>query len=114
MTLDDIPADRVIILSTEMDNLFKAAYCRPTCHVCHKEINLGDEFQLVSYLGHDQMTCTKDICGRSGLEGLEAKRVALLARAQERQRRHPTTGTPSNGTGHFGKGFSRVSSKGDG
>ena len=68
MVLDDIPADRIMSLTGEMDGLFRAAHCVPTCHVCRDRILLGAEFQLVSFNGRDEMTCSKVECGRTGLE----------------------------------------------
>jgi len=109
MTIDDIPADRVITMTEETDALFRAARCRPTCHVCKSEINPGDEFQLVSHLGRDEMTCSGNTCGRVGLEAQEVKKQMLIERQTQRQEKNPTSGTANNGTGHFGKGYSRPS-----
>ena len=66
MTLDEVPADQIMTLTPELDRAFKAAGCKPECHVCRNTIVVGKDFELVSFMGYDQMTCSK--CGRKGLE----------------------------------------------
>ncbi len=75
MTLDDVPADVELTLTTELDRLFKAAKCNPMCHVCFNRISIGNTFSLVSLDGTDQMACARKTCGRTGLE----KKAARLA-----------------------------------
>ena len=54
MTLDDVPADVIMILTVELDRLFKFAQCVPTCHVCKNKIEVGDDFQLISISPRDR------------------------------------------------------------
>jgi len=65
MTLDDIPADKILELTVELDRLFKAAGCEPACHVCLRKIDLGEQFQLLSFEGTDEMLCVS--CDRDKL-----------------------------------------------
>ena len=76
MNLDDVPADAVMILTQELDRLFKFANCNPRCHACQKQIDIGQQFQLVSFRGMDRMTC--GTCDRSGLERARQKYLANL------------------------------------
>ena len=71
MTLDDVPADVLIILTDELDRLFKFAYCNPTCHTCNTKISIGDSFQLISYRGRDHMACVN--CDREKMEKARRK-----------------------------------------
>ena len=66
MTLDDVPADKIMVLTEELDRLFKAAGCKPTCHACRKGILVEREFQILSFYGIDEMLCHK--CNREKLE----------------------------------------------
>lgn len=75
MTLDDVPADVELILTTELDRLFKVAKCNPMCHVCFNKISVGTIFSLVSLDGTDQMACARKTCGRTGLEKQAEKRA---------------------------------------
>ncbi len=78
MTLDDIPADIMLSLTNELDRLFKAAHCNPACHACYQRIKVGEDFQLLSFDGRDQMVCHN--CDRDKLEKIkqEKERVAAL------------------------------------
>ncbi len=58
MTLDDIPADEVVILTEQLDRAFRAVRCVPTCHCCGVPILIGDKFKLA-------MTETVDAPGLS-------------------------------------------------
>ena len=73
MTLDDVPADTIMELTPELDRLFRFAQCVPTCHACQKPIRLGKRFQLLSYLGSDEMLC--ELCGRPELEAQHQEKL---------------------------------------
>ena len=104
MTLDDIPADTTLTLTDELDRLFKAVGCNPTCHACGHTIELGQAFMLLSLDGMDEMLCHE--CDREALilkkeRDVEKREILMEGR----------TGTPSNGTGWSkrGGGYSRPS-----
>ena len=82
MTLDDVPADMMLSLTGELDRLFRAARCRPTCHSCWKPIGVGTDFQLLSFRGFDKMVCGKKTCNRESLEKLYQEELASKARAE--------------------------------
>ena len=73
MTIDDIPADVLMTLTNELDRLFRAVHCKPTCHGCGATLSVGDSFQLISYRGRDQMACSK--CDREKIEQQQRKRM---------------------------------------
>lgn len=101
MTLDDIPADVTMTLTSELDRLFRAAGCNPTCHACGAGIWLEEKFMLLSLNGTDQMVCHE--CDRADLErALEVKEK----RAEEMRRLYPPRTGP--GYGSHG-GYSRPS-----
>ena len=49
MTLDDIEPDTIIILTEELQRLFRFAECDPACHACEKHIDIGENFQLATH-----------------------------------------------------------------
>lgn len=73
MNLDDIPADVMVEMTPDLRRAFLAANCNPTCHVCQKKIRDEQNFQLISFLGVDQMVCGK--CGRKELEAWHAEKL---------------------------------------
>lgn len=81
MTLDDVPAGVLQVMTPELARLFRAAGCQPMCHACAENIEVGDTFQLLSFDGRDQMLCA--LCDREDLEALELRREEQL---QERRR----------------------------
>ena len=106
MTLDDVPADKIMTLTDELDRLFKAAGCEPACHACSVGIESGEEFQLLSFHGTDEMLCHK--CTR---EDLEEQRREKERRQREREEyiakyRHGNTGP------RMGGGYSRPTAHG--
>ena len=64
-TLNDVPADTQMVMTEDLERLFRVAKCNPPCHACLKTIPIGGPFQLVSLDGTDEMTCGK--CGRDDL-----------------------------------------------
>ena len=64
-TLNDVPADTKMVMTEDLDRLFRLAKCVPACHACQESIVVGDPFQLVSLDGTDEMTC--DGCDRDDL-----------------------------------------------
>ena len=59
MTLDDIPADTLLILTRLAEKLFKVAGCDPACHACEVDLKLGDEYKLATHEERDVMLCGK-------------------------------------------------------
>ncbi len=49
MTLNDIPPDVTLVLTDEMNRLFRIAKCDPTCHCCRDAIAVGDYFKLQTH-----------------------------------------------------------------
>ena len=76
MTLDDIPADKSMTLTVELDRLFNTAGCSPLCHSCSIDISVGENFKLLSFHGTDEMLCGR--CTREDLEE-EKREMARLA-----------------------------------
>lgn len=81
MELDDVPADVKFVLTIELDRLFRAVDCSPTCHACESDIYVGEDFTLVSFEGNDQMVCSEhglaDLKKRKEIE--EKERLERLA-----------------------------------
>lgn len=106
MTIDDVPADTITTLTEELDRLFKFAHCNPTCHACRKSIGVGEEFQLLSFEGKDEMLCSG--CTKDDLEAVHQtsveKKEQLLNGPSGRR-----TGHNGNGTNWMGAGYSRPS-----
>ena len=91
MTLDDIPADVRMEMTHELQRLFRAASCVPTCHVCNKRILVGHFFALISLNGRDEMVgdgCTKEQLRRKR-EIQQVKQQAEEDSLLEYKRRHP-------------------------
>ncbi len=82
MTLDELLADKVYVLTEDLDRVFKALGCKPGCHACKVKISIGDEFELLSFKGTDEMVCSQ--CGRPELERRD-KRVIESAARRERE-----------------------------
>ena len=102
MNLDDIPADVTMTLTPEINRAFRAAGCRPTCHACNFSIKVGEDFQLLSFDGRDQMVCHR--CNREDLERIKKEREPKPI---------VKTGSPQSGQGWNGRGYSRPSVKRD-
>lgn len=88
MTLDDIPADEILVLTEQLARLFRAKDCEPTCHCCYEPIKVGETFKLamvdapVSALsGRDVMLCDKhsvaDLIARREKDRKERVRLGL-------------------------------------
>ena len=109
MGIDDILADKVYVLDADLDRLFKAAGCNPGCHACKTKISIGDEFELLSYKGTDEMVCAQ--CGRPELEDRDRRKIETSARRDREAAQHrrekiaaghsgysrPTTEAPARG-----------------
>ncbi len=65
MTIDDVPADTITVLTSELNRLFKFAKCNPTCHACKVKIEVGASFQLLTLNKRDEMLCVE--CDREKL-----------------------------------------------
>ena len=84
MKLEDIPADVLMTLTSELERLFRFADCNPACHACKKYIEIGDQFQLLSFDGTDEMTCAK--CDRKELERQKHEALVEQERLDSRPR----------------------------
>lgn len=87
MTLDDLPADERLPMTDLFYRLFVFADCVPECHACSAKIEVGQEFQLVSLEGTDEMLCGK--CTKTKLK-----------QANERRRREAAAWRRSMGGGY--------------
>ncbi len=57
-TLDDVKPDTIMVMTSDLDRLFKLEGCNPACHACHSAIALGEKFRLASTPdGRDVMLC---------------------------------------------------------
>ena len=60
MTIEELPSNALITLTTELARLFRAAECDPTCHSCEKIISEKSQFILATISeGRDVMLCQK-------------------------------------------------------
>lgn len=111
MTLDDVPADKIMTLTDELNRLFKAAGCKPQCHACGVEIEIGAEFQLLSFYGTDEMLCHK--CKREELEERRREEERQEADKEHRRQEHTAWVTAEHARGNkgprYGGGYSRPS-----
>src|ERR1700685_2714626 len=48
MTIEEIPADQVVIMNKYWHRAFTAAGCDPECHCCFKSIKPGGKFKLAT------------------------------------------------------------------
>jgi hypothetical protein len=48
MTIEEIPADEVTVMTADLHRLFNAAGCDPWCHCCHKKLKVGMNFKLAT------------------------------------------------------------------
>src|SRR5882757_6464214 len=48
MTVEEIPADQLVIMNEYWHRAFNAAGCDPGCHCCRKPIPIGDIFKLAT------------------------------------------------------------------
>ena len=102
MTLDDVPADTTLILTHELDRLFKAAGCNPACHACGNAILSYENFMLLSYEGTDEMLCHR--CDREALKRKkqEDKERLELKEREEREWKKAVKLSPYNATRNSG------------
>lgn len=101
MTLDDIPANYIHILTRVMDQLFKVAGCDPTCHCCCTVIKVGEAFKLACHkvlvstqVGGVAKREEKDImlCGQCTIEDLALMETRKLRRLAKWRRDNPRAG----------------------
>ncbi len=46
MKIEEIPADKTVIMTANLSRLFKAGGCAPMCHACAEKIKVGEKFKL--------------------------------------------------------------------
>ena len=90
MTLDDIPADKLLILTRLAEKLFRVAKCDPACHACLVDLSLGDEYQLLTHAGRVVM-----LCGKCTGADLTRKQAAEKRRLRAYGKLHPGFSRPS-------------------
>ncbi len=99
MTLDDIPADMVTVMTDVIDRAFKLAGCDPTCHCCHVVIAIGDTFILARY-NKQRFTTTlaerkeQDImlCSKCDVDDMATMERKALRRHNKWLRENPRAG----------------------
>ena len=96
-SLDDIPADVLITMTDELERLFRAGGCNPTCHVCNKRLAIGRHFTLMSLNKRDEMV--GDCCTRIQLVAKREKQSVARSLATkeyiEYKRLYPGYSRPS-------------------
>lgn len=45
-TIENIPANELVVMTEAMHRLFTVGGCDPTCHGCHKKLKIGKPFKL--------------------------------------------------------------------
>ncbi len=48
MDITDLKPNTLLVMTTEMHRVFKAAGCDPTCHCCENKIPVGETYKLGS------------------------------------------------------------------
>jgi len=48
MTVEEIPADELVVMTDLWHRAFNAAGCNPQCHGCYKYLKIGDKFKLAT------------------------------------------------------------------
>lgn len=51
MSIEEIPADEVIVMTSVLHRAFKAGGCAPMCHFCLKDLEIGKHFKLATVEG---------------------------------------------------------------
>jgi hypothetical protein len=46
MKVEEIPSDKIVVMTAEMHRLFNAGGCDPMCHCCFKPLKVSEEFKL--------------------------------------------------------------------
>ena len=47
-TIEEIPSDKLVIMTDHLHRLFNAGGCNPCCHLCISYIEIGSQFQLAT------------------------------------------------------------------
>ena len=102
MTLDDIEADEMVVMTNTIHRLFMVAKCDPACHCCRNDINIGHTFCLAEYKDRDVMLCEK--CTVKDLVQNTLKEERAVERDRKRRKR---LGLPP-------RGYSRPTQGGNG
>ena len=87
MTLDAVPADVVLEMTTELQRLFRVARCNPACHCCGVLLPVGSSFILATVDNIDEMLgtcCTKEQLAAKR----EAQREKLAAKKAQEAREY--------------------------
>lgn len=48
MTVEQIPADKLMTMTEEWHRAFNASGCNPMCHGCYKNIKVNEKFKLAT------------------------------------------------------------------
>ena len=56
--LDNIPADKNIVLTKDMHRAFNAAGCNPACHCCDSSISIAEFIKLATVDDQEEMLCS--------------------------------------------------------